>query len=59
MGFAQKLKELVVQWAVGMNAVWIQANVHIANKSMLALNRKLGYKDTYLLQKKVLFSTAN
>lgn len=53
-GLARKLKIRFEEWARAQGAKVIVTQVHTRNTGMLALNRSLGYEDSYLEQRKSL-----
>jgi GNAT superfamily N-acetyltransferase len=53
-GIATKLKELATDWAKKRKVKFIQTAVHVNNKAMLDLNKKLNFEDSYRLLRKYL-----
>jgi GNAT superfamily N-acetyltransferase len=53
-GIATKLKELGIEWAKKRKVKFVQTAVHINNKAMLSLNKKLDFEDCYRLLRKFL-----
>jgi GNAT superfamily N-acetyltransferase len=53
-GIATKLKELGLEWAKKRKVKFIQTAVHVNNKPMLDLNKKLDFEDSYKLLRKYL-----
>jgi GNAT superfamily N-acetyltransferase len=53
-GIATKLKELGIEWAKKRKVKFVQTAVHVNNKVMLDLNKKLDFEDCYRLLRKFL-----
>ncbi len=53
-GIATKLKDLGTEWAKKRKVKFIQTAVHVNNKAMLDLNKKMNFEDSYRLLRKYL-----